>query len=334
MGILKYAIGAGYRRFYDNLGEIAKKENRNQLALFVDAAFCTLMYGSGLADYLNYELYKRSFKERKEYVTIRTQDGFYKKVSPPQYKTTFTVKPNFMKKFSKYIGREFFLPSEGDAKGLSDFIDRNPQFIEKPVDGLGGHGVKKILAADLSSVDEYYKYLLDNRLFVEQYIVQHEKMSALCDASVNTIRVMTSSVSGTPEIIFVGLRVGNGSAVVDNFHGGGMGVLVDEETGVLIGDGIDKDLNHFAKHPKSGITFDGYALPYWDEIKNMVCEAALVEPRIMVIGWDVAITSDGPIFVEANRRPGFDMVQVCYGRGRKDIVRKALSQLKAGNKKK
>ena len=86
MGILKYAFGAGYRRFYDNISGIAESEKKNRFLLLADAAFCTLRYGSGLTDYLNYEFWKRSAKERRQYVTIRTQDGFYKKVSPPEYK--------------------------------------------------------------------------------------------------------------------------------------------------------------------------------------------------------------------------------------------------------
>lgn len=157
-------------------------------------------------------------------------------------------------------------------------------------------------------------------------------MSALCEKSVNTIRIMTSSTSGVPKIFFAGLRVGNGTRDVDNFHSGGMGILVDEETGVLIGQGIDKDLNHFSCHPFTKVKFDGYQLPFWDEIKKMVLEASLIEPRIMVIGWDVAITPDGPVFVEANRRPGFDMPQVLYKRGRKDLITAALAELKARNK--
>lgn len=332
MGILKFAFNAQYKRFYNNLGDIAKKYNKSRFLMMCDTVLCTAVFGSGLADYLNYEFFKRNFSEKRRYVTIRTQDKFYKKVSPPEYKKLFTVKPNFMKAFSQYTKREFLLPTESSLDELKAFLERNSVFMQKPVDGLGGHGVKKILASSIDDAENYLKYLTENRLFIEQYVIQHEKMSALCEKSVNTIRIMTSSTSGTPEIIFVGLRVGNGSCDVDNFHGGGMGVMVDAETGILKGDAIDKDLNHFECHPVSGVKFDGYELPFWQEIKAMCLEAALVEPRIMVIGWDVAITPNGPIFIEANRRPGFDLPQVLYGRGLKEITKKTLRELKQRNK--
>lgn len=54
----------------------------------------------------------------------------------------------------------------------------------------------------------------------------------------------------------------------------------------------------------------------------------MIEPKIMVIGWDVAITPNGPMFVEGNRRPGFDLVQILCGKGRKDIIQNAITELK------
>lgn len=41
----------------------------------------------------------------------------------------------------------------------------------------------------------------------------------------------------------------------------------------------------------------------------MCCRAAFVEPHMRYVGWDVAITPDGPVFVEGNNLPGYDMVQ-------------------------
>ncbi len=328
MGILRFAIGANYKKFYKNLKDISKKENKSIVGMLFDTVLSAAIFGSGLTDYLNYEFYKKSFPERRRYVTIRTQDSFYSKVSPAKYKKTFTVKPNFLKEFSAYTKRQFIYPAENGINELKTFLDANPIFMEKPIDGLAGSRVIKKTTSEISNVETYYQYLSDNHLFVEQYIIQHEKLSALCDRSVNTVRVITSSTSGTPKIIFACLRIGNGNADIDNFHGGGMAVLVNRETGTLTGDAIDKALHHYRVHPVSNIEFDGYTLPFWEEICNMVCEAAMIEPKIMVIGWDVAITPNGPMFVEGNRRPGFDLVQILCGKGRKDIIQNAITELK------
>lgn len=99
MGALKFAFGANYKRFYNNIKDIAKKEDKSTFPLLCDAVFCAIALGSGLSDYLNYEFYKKTFNEKKEYATIRNQDNFYTIVSPAEFKKTFTVKPTFMKDF-------------------------------------------------------------------------------------------------------------------------------------------------------------------------------------------------------------------------------------------
>ena len=38
-------------------------------------------------------------------------------------------------------------------------------------------------------------------------------------------------------------------------------------------------------------------------------EAARVVPQMRYIGWDIAITKNGPVMVEGNNLPGYDMCQ-------------------------
>ena len=46
--------------------------------------------------------------------------------------------------------------------------------------------------------------------------------------------------------------------------------------------------------------------------------------RIHTVGWDVAVTDEGAVFVEGNRRAGFDLVQMSSRRGRKDVLKRAV----------
>ena len=138
---------------------------------------------------------------------------------------------------------------------------------------------------------------------------------------------MTFGYNGKAKILFAAMRFGNGKANVDNFHQGGMGVLVDIEKGTLVGKAFNKNLEYFERHPYSNVLFDGFKIPNWDKVKKLVLEAALVNPHIHVVGWDVAVTDDGATFIEGNRRPGFDLVQVLSKRGRKDIMRECLDEI-------
>ena len=58
----------------------------------------------------------------------------------------------------------------------------------------------------------------------------------------------------------------------------------------------------------------------------MVLKACLMSDKILMIGWDIALSDKGPLIIEANRWPGFDLVQVLADKGRMDIVRDVLAR--------
>lgn len=322
MSIVSYALKGNLKRFDDNLSKIAKSEHRSKIGLWFNFLNCFRILGCGYSDYLNYELYKRTKKEVKEYVSIKDQDKFYEIVSPYKEREFFSVKPNFLKNFKKYIGRDYF--DGGTKEELKAFLEKNESFMQKPKNGLGGGGVCKVYSKDIDSIDTYYDKIVNEGLFLEEYVKQNSEINKICSSSVNTIRIMTFGYKGKSEIIYAAMRFGNGKANVDNFHQGGMGVLIDIDTGKLVGKAFNKDLEYFDVHPASGVKFDGFQIPHWDYIKNMCLEAALVSDKIHVVGWDVAVTEDGAVFIEGNRRPGFDLPQVLDKRGRKDMMRHCL----------
>ena len=312
--------------YLKRINEAAIKNNKSSVLMFFDIMIWYVFYGATLTDYLNYEFYNRTFKERRKYAVVRTQGKFYEKVSPAKYKEFFTIKPNFLSNFKEYVGRSFFVPEDGIDK-LIEFLKKNKEFMIKPIDGLGGHDVRKMDRNEIKNTNEFLTYLKDNRMFLEELIVQHKKMNNLCPSSVNTIRIMTFVNNGKSEILYAALRVGNGVNDVDNFHKGGMGVSINTKEGKLKGVAIDKDLNEFKIHPTTRTYFNNYELPFWKETKKMVLDAALVNQNIKVVGWDVAITKNGPVLVEGNRRPGFDLVQVLSKKGRKDIIYHVMNNL-------
>ena len=328
MSLLQYAIGANYKRHFQKLREIAKNEKKCYLLLAADTVWCVLRYGFAMTDYRNYKIYNCSRKERKEYVSAGDEDKLYSTVSPAKYKKRYTIKPDFLRDFAAYTKRECVVPGEDSFEDFCGFLDRNPVFMSKPYDGLGGADVEKMRAEDITDRKAHYDYARENRIFFEELVKQHPQMNALCPTSVNTMRMMTLNDHGTPRLLWAGLRVGNGINAVDNFHAEGMGVKIDLETGKLVGKAINKENQTFDAHPTTGVVFDGFQIPCFREAKELVLAAALESDKILMVGWDVAISENGPLIIEGNRRPGFDLVQVLDGRGRMDIVRQAMESVK------
>ncbi len=324
MGLIEYSKATSLKKVYQRCQVVSEKTKRNAFFMFIDLCLCTLKYRSGVSDYFNYKFYERSGKERKEYVTIGDTDKFYEIVSPSKYKEVFTIKPNFLEKFKKYIDRDYWTYEMG-KEALEEIISKHEYLMLKPIDGLGGKDVCKIKTKNID-VDALYHRAFRERLFLEAVVVQHPSLAKFSKTSCNTIRVMTLNIKGDTEIIMAVARIGNGVNDVDNFHQGGVAVKVDVDKGIFVGNAYNKNGEEFKVHEKSKIKFDGYKIPNWDIVKKMVLEAAKVSDDIKVVGFDVAITPSGATFIEGNRRPGWDLIQVVYDRGRKDLARYVLDK--------
>jgi hypothetical protein len=95
-------------------------------------------------------------------------------------------------------------------------------------------------------------------------------------------------------------------------HAGGIGALVDVASGTLgkaSNLGSDARLGWFSAHPDSGAKIEGRVLPFWEETKGRAVAAHRHFSDRVVVGWDIAILEDGPIFIEGNGNPDLDILQ-------------------------
>lgn len=187
------------------------------------------------------------------------------------------------------------------------FLEGREQIIAKPRDAACGVGVEKLVRADFDSVDAMYDYLVRAEAdLIEDVVIQHPDMARINPGSVNTVRVYTVLSDGEANAVYACIRMGNSDLPVDNINAGGMYSPIDMETGKIAGLACDKQFRVYEVHPRTGTVLTGYQIPMWDEVIAMCCEAAHVVPQMGYLGWDVAITGDGPLFIEANNMPGHD----------------------------
>ena len=325
MGALQFAKNGNYKRFYNNLKEVGKNEKKSPILMFIDAGICVLVTGSGLSDYLNFKFYNKSWKERKEYVTIGYQADFYKIAGLDPDKLLHN-KINFLKNNPELVKRDFYSVDQGIQK-LKSFLKKHNDFVMKPINGLGGTGVKKMNASEIENLEDFNDYLSKNEMLLEELIIQDKEWGKISPKSINTIRVMTSNVDGNVNIFCMIARIGNSINLQDNFHQGGSGVLVDTEKGILVGKAINKDNEEFEIHPVSKVKFDGYKIPHFNEVVEIAKKAALKFPKTIVIGWDVAITDKGPLIIEGNNGPGFDLPQVVMNKGTKYMLKNIKDEM-------
>ena len=79
--------------------------------------------------------------------------------------------------------------------------------------------------------------------------------------------------------------------------------------------GAGADLVIDAPHPDTGATIAGTTVPSWQALTDMVRTASQVFAGIRTQSWDIALTADGPIFLELNYGGDLNLHQLAHGTG-------------------
>ena len=161
-----------------------------------------------------------------------------------------------------------------------------------------------------TDLQELFDYLKENKLFVEDSIEQHEEMKKLNPTSINTVRVVTVlDKHNEAHVMYTLQRIGINNMSVDNVGSGGIYTVLSDEGQIINPCWSDKTITTYTKHPTTGMDLIGFTVPYYKEALELCKKAAKVEPHIRYVGWDIAISDKGPVIVEGNPLPGYDMPQ-------------------------
>lgn len=313
MGRVKYyftrLMHMNYGAMIKAVGEVHKRSKKSRVIIFFDMIGCSIKYQAGYMDYKVFYFENLTKEQRASLVTRGVNNAYIKKLNNPAYNHLFENKKEFNDKFKEYLKRDFIDLEQSDYEEFLNFIEKNPTFMAKPKDGQCGKDIEKVTIKNDTVKTELYKKLKENRQFLlETYVVQHHKLSELYPKSVNTIRMVTMRVNGKTTIAYRVIRIGNKDNVVDNFNHGGMFSVVDEN-GVITKPAIDKEGNIYEIHPATGTKITGFQIPFFEEAKALVVKMCEVIPEIGYTGWDICITENGPVVIEGNQFPGYDVYQ-------------------------
>ena len=143
-------------------------------------------------------------------------------------------------------------------------------------------------------------------------IVQHPDVAAFSPASVNTVRLVTiKDDSDIVHFMYAALRMGTGG-LIDGISAGGIFAPVDVETGQVIRDGIKFNNEVCEAHPVSGKRIKGFQVPNWESVLSAAKTGAERLKGARLIGWDVAVTQEGAVLIEANSEANYKLAQLPY----------------------
>ena len=261
-----------------------------------------------------------------------TADKFYfniflERFNIPTPKIYLYVKNKRPIYFSDEFTIDHSLPVE---EQLKQFFSHDMDAFAKPSDGQLGNGAFSLKIKDGKPIVDFKETTMENLIsiilsadyMVQNCIYQHPKMNALNPSCINSIRLQTVMDSdGVVHPFAAGLRIGRNGSSVDNWAKGGVFVGIDMSNGKLMKTGIMKPQYGTAvtEHPDTHMPFEGFEIPFYSEAVALAIKLHERLYRCHSVGWDIAITEQGPVFIEGNGWWEISLLQAVHGGLKKQI---------------
>jgi len=264
-----------------------------------------------------------AFMRRFEYA------GISKRINPSGWRDdcSLTDKLRFRERCLKHgLPHPALLAIVRDGAAEVTAMPSGGALATKPADGEGGRGFRLLSYPEWERADAMgFAAFLEAELgkqrgtwLVQPRLANHPALRDISLSALSTVRMTTiRSKIGEPEIVTSVLRFPSSTtSIVDNIKAGGLMAPVDIEAGTLGPACRGKGMGEYAKHPGSGAVVEGRQLPFWPEARALVLRAHREAfPEYVMVGWDVALTPDGPVLIEGNGKPCIVVAQRATGRG-------------------
>ncbi|MHB1328666.1 MAG: sugar-transfer associated ATP-grasp domain-containing protein [Gemmatimonadales bacterium] len=139
-------------------------------------------------------------------------------------------------------------------------------------------------------------------ILVQHCLSNHPDIMRFSPGPLSTFRVITYRDDANAPILFaISLKMARSGADVDNLHAGGLACRVDPSTGEL-GPGIGRDPGEpqWLVHPDTHQPIVGSRLTTYRNVIDLALRAHRSLSVPWSVGWDVAMTPEGPVLVEGN----------------------------------
>jgi hypothetical protein len=337
--------------------------NRSATATAARLIVSRVRYRRGPGEFDTYRFATKPLVAWRSYVGAKELIAMQERVSPAQYRFLEEDKLAFATHCEKSglatipvigviatarSGRRDFgnYPVARSAGALSDILALHGDFdgFAKPLGAGQGYGGLNFAVRDGTvstaggtvPIRQFFDRCASSPYAGTGYLLQqrlrpHAALIPLMPGpGLGTVRVLTFLLpDGSIESPWAWLKMPAPGAECDNRRLGSLVSPIDVDTGTLraaVGSTVDAPVMHeLQRHPLSGAPISGVALPFWKEFRELVSRAVHAFQVLPALGWDVAITPDGPVLVEANWMFG-SPEQLC-GFGQANELRRLYAQL-------
>lgn len=296
-------------------------------------------FGLDIKNFRNMKDYLDFGYVKKDRAKVHHKGHALEKVRKDNINTRYSIIADNKHVFYSYIGDMFpknvpntIFVFQGN-KVIKPFDDKNTvkkafnslpdgKYICKPTVGSHGDLIVAVtkkgknlkFSDDEITIDQLILSSEEKPVLVQEFLKQHKQLNKLNPNTVNTLRIISTHWNDKVHLLAAMVRIGSfEGAIVDNADAGGTFVAINTNTGKLEKYGYFYNKPRTENHPVTGLVYEGFEIPYWEETIKLIKELHPIIFGFATIGWDIAITEDGPVIVEINWNYSLKGIQVCNG---------------------
>ncbi|RHW76424.1 sugar-transfer associated ATP-grasp domain-containing protein [Colwellia sp. RSH04] len=348
------------KEYWFTAQNIAKYKNGMTIAVFFKMLACRLVYGFGPQDYVLFGFYNKPFSEAKTYLKKEELEPIQRQVNKEEHRTLVDNKIEFFlhcrknnlptplvlgvltKKLAKKYTEDITAIEDIVALKKTVHLHGEGRYLLKPLAGSHGAGIirfsyrnEKLLDDDGNELtfEQVFNVVAKGASFILQPCLAPNKLlkELMPNGALGTIRLVTINYDGKVFEYLPCVRLPTGKSITDNFSHGkshNLAGAIDRQSGKLSSPfGITSSsmgqIVRVEQHPESQVKFNEYYFPLWQEVMDVTQKACLAFSDLKTVGWDIALTTEGPCLIEGNWRYDCDILQVTYDKG----VKEELPQL-------
>ena len=309
----------------------ARQTGKSRLCLWAESIHSSLTYNISILEYYMFRFYEIDKTEKSTFAGTGYMYEYQKRMNPLPHRKILEDKRLFLKSYKEFVRHQFASIEDKELTLKITELLNNPsgKMVLKSSNGQCGIGVEVKNTTDFTE-ESLVQYLKDtDNDMVEEFVVQHKYLQELSPSGLNTVRIITQ-LDKNNKVVILGVRLRiTVNSVVDNLAAGNLAAPVNNKTGIVEGPGVYSDITKedAYEHPVTNVKIVGFEIPFWNETLQMIEKAALLHPENRSIGWDVAITDNGPELIEANHDWCKLLWQLPIKKGLKPILEKYKQEL-------
>ena len=289
------------RRFMDHTQQVRRYGRGHQLLLI---AWDSLRYNISPLEWYQFGFADLTRQEKITWAGTGTMYEFQLRANPPVARDVLDDKRLFYKAYKQFFRHVVY---EREAltthpEVLDELLRRYDRLVLKAANGKCGRSVRFIETACWQAGELLAAMQNEGHDLLETPIEQHPDLNSLSPSGVNTVRIVTAlDANEQPYLLGCRLRISVNSSV-DNLAAGNLAAPVDEQSGRVIGPGVYSDITQQPEkeHPVTRLRIQGFQIPHWDACLQMALEAQKLLTQNRSVGWDIAVTPQGPGLIEGN----------------------------------